>query len=168
MTKNWFAVHTQHRKEALAEEHLLRQGYTVYLPQIQETRRLRGAKRKVIVPMFPRYLFVQLDLEKDNTAPIRSTRGAIGLVRFGLKPRALPNQLVEQLMLTEDKATGLHIIKPVEFKFGDKVVVQHGPLAGAEAIYKAKSGQERVVVLMNLLGKQTPTQVAEDSIERVA
>lgn len=56
----WFAAHTKPRKEAVAEEHLRRQSYTVYYPRLFETKRRNGSWRQVIEPLFLRYLFVQL------------------------------------------------------------------------------------------------------------
>ncbi len=165
MADSWYAVQTQHRKELYAEQHLVRQGYEVYLPLIKEARRSRGKEREVIVPLFPRYLFVQLDVSTDNTSPIRSTRGVTGLVRFGTILKPLDAVIIDQLKAAEDEEQGVRVIQPYRFKRGDKVVITDGPFTGAEAIYKAKSGQERVIVLMDLLGKQTPTVLAGGLIE---
>lgn len=55
-TKQWYLVYTKRRDEQLAESNLIRQGYTVYLPQICKCRRSRGKFRAFIEPMFPRYL----------------------------------------------------------------------------------------------------------------
>lgn len=72
-TKLWYLVYTKPNAEKLAENNLVRQGYTVYLPMIRNRRRSRGRFKAFIVSMFPRYLFIQLDQNIDNWGPVRST-----------------------------------------------------------------------------------------------
>lgn len=50
----WLAVHTRPRQEALAAQNLQRQGYTVFLPELQQRKRRAGKWRRVTGPLFPR------------------------------------------------------------------------------------------------------------------
>jgi len=59
--KYWYTVHTKPRQEHIAEEHLQRQSFTVYLPCIQTTRRLKNRWRDVRESFFPQYQFIQAD-----------------------------------------------------------------------------------------------------------
>jgi len=89
----WYAIHTKPRQEETALAHLERQGFDCHLPRARERRRARHRYALVTLPLFPRYLFARLDLATQNTAPIRSTQGVVGLVRFGLDPAPLPKVL---------------------------------------------------------------------------
>ena len=70
--KHWYAIHTKPRQEDLAAEHLRGQEFEIYLPMIKQARRFRQKWRDTIEPLFPRYLFIRLDLGRDNVSPIRS------------------------------------------------------------------------------------------------
>ncbi len=81
--RSWYLIYAKPRMEPVAEEHLTRQGYGVYLPRVRATHRLRGRYRERVDPLFPRYLFIHLDQCNDNWGPIRSTQGVAGMVRPG-------------------------------------------------------------------------------------
>ncbi len=59
--QHWYVVHCKPRQEATAEEHLNRQGYGAYLPKVLLRKRKRDKWVKVVEPLFPRYLFSQVD-----------------------------------------------------------------------------------------------------------
>jgi transcriptional antiterminator RfaH len=156
----WYAVHAKARQERLAVEHLTRQHYQVYLPLIRSPKRRRGKWRDVVEPLFPGYLFIRLDLQLHNTAPIRSTCGVTGLVRFGGEPLPVPTELIERLLGAETDSQGTiraeHLFQP-----GDRVEIAAGPLAGLTAIFLAPSGQERAHLLLELLGRANRVVVSQ-------
>ncbi len=97
----WFAVYTRARAEAMAREHLRRQGYEVYLPQHMKRRRHARRTDFVPAPLFPRYLFVSLDRLQQRWRPILSTFGVCDLVRQGDWPAQVPAGFVEELRARE-------------------------------------------------------------------
>jgi transcriptional antiterminator RfaH len=151
--KAWYAVHTKPRQETVASEHLSRQGFETHAPVILAPRRRRGRWSEVVQPLFPGYLFVRLDLEHQNTAPIRSTRGVTGLVRFGGLPTPVPQGVVERLVAAGTACEGAVRLEYL-FQPGDRVEIVSGALAGLEAVFLAASGQERVRVLLEMLGRE--------------
>ena len=152
--KQWYAVYTKPRQEGVAAENLKRQRYDVYLPLIVEARRQQHRWRQRIEPLFPRYLFVRLSLGCDNTSPIRCTTGVSKLVRFGDQLAVVDDEIVESLKGRADRVTGLHVPKSPVFEPGDKVVMDAGSMAGVEAILHGETSSERVVILLNLLGRK--------------
>ncbi|MBI5752538.1 MAG: transcription/translation regulatory transformer protein RfaH [Hydrogenophilales bacterium] len=162
--KSWYLIYTKPRQEALAQENLVRQGYGVYLPKVRLMRRRRGKQEAVVEPLFPRYLFIHLDTQSDNWAPIRSTFGVASLVRFGSEPAQVPDELVARLKSQEGQE-GLHEWAEPKMKVGDRVRVAEGPLKGVEGILLAKTGQERVMLLLEMLGKEVRTHLATAQIE---
>jgi len=159
----WYTVHAKARQEQLALEHLQRQQYTPYLPLVRLHRRRRGSWEEVTEPLFPGYLFIRLDPQRDNTAPIRSTRGVVGLVRFGGTLRPVPGGLVERLLATPADPDGA-IRREHLFQSGDRVEIVTGPLAGLQAIFLAPTGQERAQLLLELMGRETHVVVSQDQI----
>lgn len=159
----WYAVHTKPRQEHTALTHLERQGFTCYLPLICERRQVRRQTQWVSSAFFPRYLFARLDLARQNTAPIRSTQGVVGLVRFGLEPAALPDGFVDRLRL-ECGAGGMTQV--VEWQTGQALEVTAGPFTGLRAVFAARDGEARVIVLMDLLGATQRVTLHEHQLQR--
>jgi len=155
----WYVLHTKARQERIAAQHLARQDFEVYTPLIRLPKRRRRRWCEVIEPLFPGYLFVHLDFKRQNTAAIRSTRGVIGLVRFGNEPQSLPNRLVEHLMAAQTDREGA-ISQEHPFNSGDRVEIVSGPLAGLQAVFLAASGEERAQLLLDLLGRGNRVMVS--------
>ena len=164
----WYAVSCKPRQEAVAEENLQRQGFNVYLPRIQVRRRRRGQWLDIVEALFPRYLFILIDPVQRSTAPVRSTRGVVGLVRFGGKPAEVPANVISELMRREDSTSGLHLDSRVQFCAGDSIKLVEGPLAGMEGVFNQEDGERRVIVLLELLGQANKVTVSRDWIARAA
>jgi transcriptional antiterminator RfaH len=153
--KNWYAIYTKSRQEQLAEEHLRNQDYEVYLPRIRQGRTRVGRWRKVIEPLFPRYLFIKVNLSEDNTAPVRSTRGVTGLVRFDGEPVPVPDDFMAELMESCEDVEGMPVMGGAVLKEGDPVVILEGPFKGLAGILQGQTGEERVLVLLRILGRES-------------
>ena len=161
--QKWYVVRTKARHEEVARDNLERQAFATYLPTIRAARRRAGRWGSVIEPLFPGYLFVSIDATAQSTAPIASTRGAIGLVRFGGELCPVPAEIVEGIMAMQTDRES-----PVEFtqvfKRGDAVQIVDGPFAGLDAIFQAQSGKARVLLLLDLLGRSNQITVSPDQV----
>ena len=162
--KAWYLVYSKPQQERVALENLERQGYPSYLPLIRNRKRRSGRYVSLIEPMFPRYLFVHLSDETDNWSPIRSTIGVANLVRFGMRAAQVPDFLIETMR--EREVDGVQALACPELKPGDHVRIVDGVLAGYEAIFQAKTGKERVVLLLQLAQDGTARiQISANDIE---
>ena len=151
--KSWFLIYAKPRQEETAKTQLSRQGYGVYLPMTQQTRK-RGVRRITsIEPLFPRYLFIHLNTCTDDWGPIRSTVGVSALVRFGMEPALVPEDLIS-LLQSRESESGLHVWVMPGFHAGQAVRVTHGVLQDYEGIFVADNGRERAVVLLDILGRK--------------
>lgn len=152
----WYVVHTKVQQEDVAAENLARQGYKIYLPRIKVLKRSRRHRCQELQfePLFPRYLFFQPSTRDHSIAPVRSTMGVTTIVRFGQALAVLRQQALRSIQDFEARqnAAGLDEISP--FRTGESVSVVDGPLVGLEGLVSSVS-QERVVVLMQLLGHET-------------
>ncbi len=148
----WFAVTTKPRSEGLAFENLQRQGYACLWPRVRSALRGPGGMRERVECLFPNYLFLHADPERESLAPVRSTRGALGLVRFGGQPARVPEGVIERIRARIDADDGLVRLETPELAPGDRVRVRQGPLSGVEGIFMAESGNQRVRLLLDLLG----------------
>ena len=166
--ERWYAVCCKPRQEAVAEVNLARQGFRVYLPRIRVRQRRRGHWTDAVEVLFPRYAFIRVDPMLRSTAVVRSTRGAVGLVRFGGQPAVVPDAVMDALFQREDTASGLHLEQRASFKSGDAIKLIDGPLIGLEGVFAEQDGEKRAIVLLELLGKANRVVVSRDWIARAA
>ncbi len=146
----WYVVHTKPRQEDKALLNLERQGYRCYLPKLAVEKIRRGKVAQVTEAMFPRYLFIELDSSQKGKSwtPIRSTLGVHQLVHFGRQPARVDIRLIEALRSREQDRPPEVLFQP-----GDRVTVVSGPLAGLEAIYQTTDGEQRSLLLLELLNQ---------------
>ncbi len=166
---HWYCVQTKPRSEIRALEHLERQQFECLLPRIRRPARASRTHRlsSVIEPLFPRYLFVHADPSRQSLAPIRSTCGVIGLVRFANQPARVPDQIIERLCL-DGGPDGVIEPAPITFRPGDAVRIIEGPFHGLSAIYTQPSGEQRALVLLTLLGSERRVQVPAAALQPLA
>jgi len=164
--KNWYLVYSKPHKELLARDNLLQQGYEVYLPMARIRRRRMGKGETRIEPLFPRYLFIRLNTHTDNWSPIRSTPGVSNLVKFGMYPSTVPDALIELLAERCDEE-GIQDVTSAEFRNGEAVRVMEGPMTGLEGVFLAKTSSDRVLVLLDIVGKHTRVSMATEKLEPV-
>jgi transcriptional antiterminator RfaH len=153
--KNWYLIKTKSRQEHVAIKNLETQKYSTYCPTVE-------IKNKHVV-LFPGYLFIHLDKKKENWSPIRSTKGVINFVRFGLNYAKVPNNIIKFLksnqLINKEKLINLNNFKP-----GDKVQITDGTFKNCVAIFKSSRSEERVILLMNLLGRQQSIKIKKESV----
>src|SRR6266705_3361702 len=102
--ERWFLAHTLPKGERKAAMHLRAQGFATYLPQIQKTIRHARQLRTVLAPLFPRYIFIILDLGRDRWLSVRSTVGVSSLFTCEDRPVPVPEGVVETLIERADEA----------------------------------------------------------------
>lgn len=152
----WFLVFTKPSSEKIAQTNLERQGYRVYYPRLLQPVLYRGRWIERVVSLFPRYLFVQLDSARQSFGPIRSTVGVAHIVCFGRESATVRNEIVERLMTKEDPQSGLHrLASGRSFERGTAVRVIAGAFEGIEGIFEREAGEDRIVILLRVLGRDT-------------
>ena len=162
----WYVVHTHTQAEAKALDHLRRQGYQAYLPRYRKWRRHARRHELVRRPLFPRYLFVALDLLQQRWRPILSTAGVCSLVRHGDEPTAVLPGLVEALQDRERTGAFDETATAARLRRGDPVRVLSGPFVDLVGQFCGLADAERVYVLLELLGRQVKTRLSIGAIAR--
>ena len=152
--RDWFTVHTHARAEFIAQKNLERQGYTTYLPLFRKTRKHARKIELVAAPLFPRYLFVKNTEEGGVWSPIESTVGVSKLIKFGGTPAEIPKNIIDSLKNRENENGMITFYSPLRLKAGDNVTVDDGLFDKKLAKILKFKGYERVVVLMEVMGRQ--------------
>lgn len=143
--------------------HLRRQGFEAYLPVYLKRRSHAGKVDMVAAPLFPRYLFVAVDLESQRWRSIHSTFGVTQLVCHGDKPAPLADQIIAELQSREDDQGLIRLGSA--FRPGEKVRVVGGAFADHFGMFDSMGDGERVAVLLDLLGRKVRVIMNVDVIE---
>lgn len=146
----WYLVQCKPRQDERAQEHLQRQGYRCYRPLHQVEKLVRGRRVQRSESLFPGYVFVQLG-ECANWTTVRSTRGVATLVSFSGRPAEVGDELIGQLRQRE-QAEGSEGVQL--FEAGARLRIKEGPFAELEAVYVGMDGNERAIVLLNILQRE--------------
>lgn len=158
----WIVAVTKPNSEALAAEHLERQGFIHYCPKYGNCIIRKGRLQPVlqIKPLFPRYLFVEYVAQWHR---ICGTRG-ISYVLMGTdKPQPVADRVIEDLKSREED--GLYVmVKEEPFSKGEKLLLRDGPLKDKFVIYEGMNGHDRVRVLASLFDRQVLTEVKLDDV----
>ena len=152
--ERWFVAQTLCHREKLARLHMGGQGLRSFLPSFHKTVRHARQLRNVIAPVFPGYIFVVLDPERDRWRSINGTFGVARLISAHDRPTPVPTGVVEALLATVDESGLVRLdggLQP-----GQKVRVVAGPFAQVLGVLERLDGKERVRVLLNIMGGQVP------------
>lgn len=162
--QRWYVVQSHPNAEQKAVSNLERQGFAIYLPRYLKRR--RHARRVEIVPtaLFPRYLFVRIDLETQRWRSIFSTFGVSQLVCSGDTPTPIAEQVIENLKSREDESGFVRLNKPILFQAGDRIRILEGAFADCLGLYDGMKDSERVAVLLDLLGRKVRVTVDAEAV----
>ena len=153
--KHWYLIKTKTKQEVVAILNLENQNFHVYCPYTKI--------RNKNVALFPGYIFIQLDKDNQNWSPIHSTKGVLHFVRFGLNYARIPDNIIE-FIKTNELNTAEKLKNINMFKAGDKVQITDGVFKNYIAIFKSFKPDERVILLLNLLGQQQNITIKQESL----
>ena len=167
MVNGWYALRSKSRKEDVVWRQVLSQGFEAYYPRMR-VHPVNPRARKII-PYFPGYLFVRMDLEAVGLSVFQWMPHTLGLVSFGGEPATVPDHLVYAIhkRVDEINVAGGEVFDGL--KPGDTIWISDGPFRGYEAIFDARlPGSERVRVLLEFLGnkRRVPLDLDARQIER--
>jgi transcriptional antiterminator RfaH len=151
--RRWYVVYTHPQAEPKAAFHLRQQGFALYLPQYLKRRSHARKVEWMPAPLFPRYLFLDIDLAETRWRAVLSTPGVAGLVSEGLGPAAVPEGVVEALQARHDGRGLIELEQPL--RPGDRVRILDGPLSGMDGLFEQCDDRDRVTVLLDLIGRGT-------------
>lgn len=162
---SWFLAQLKPNCANIANKNLKRQGFKTFLPMEEETRQRNGRFTTATRPLFPGYIFVAFDAAQGLWGAVNSTYGITRLVSFGKEPTAVSSDLVSQLILRCD-AHG-KLLPPKLLKAGDQVTLIKGPFVNFIAEVEKIAPDQRIWVLMEIMGGQTRTLVEASHLKYI-
>lgn len=166
---DWYLAYTKPRAEDVGLDNLLRQGFEAWCPKIKKIPARRRAKADQALftqeALFPRYVFVRPSHPGQSISSIRSTIGITNLVAFGIEPARLSHDRLVQIAHWVQQQQALGAAEVMGLEPGTPVRITQGPFAGLDALV-SMTALDRVIVLLNLLGKAHELPLAYAAVTR--
>ncbi|QOY85425.1 UpxY family transcription antiterminator [Paludibaculum fermentans] len=139
---------------------LAARGLAAYLPVFATVRKWSDRFKKLVVPLFPGYIFCRFDA--SSRVQVLKTPGVISIVSTGQTPTPVPDAQVEavQKML----ASGSPVEPCAYLKEGERVRIEEGPMAGVEGILLEVRDACRLVVAIELFQRSVSVQIHRESV----
>lgn len=162
----WYVAYTQISKESVAYQNLIQQGFEVYLPRFKKMRRHARKVEEVHAPLFPRYIFVGIDLDHEQWRRVNSTRGvSYILCTDEHKPAEIPTSIVQALKAQEISEGILPVSSLSIFEKGDHVRVLEGAFKDQVVVFDKLDDEKRVRLLLNFLGREIHVSMPSYAVE---
>jgi transcriptional antiterminator RfaH len=163
MSKEWFILQFKPNSHHQATKNLVRQGFETFLPLHDTTSRKASRFVTTSKPLFPGYMFIKFDRAESKWHKINNTYGVSRLVTFNSILKPIPALFVNNLMTRYDFSGKLLPIK--KLKKGDQVTVLNGPFADFIATIETYETEQRIWILMDLMGRKTKIQTPADTLQ---
>jgi transcription antitermination factor NusG len=154
----WAVARSVPNHDRLAAECIALAGFEIFVPRV---RSKVGAKWRTM-PLFPSYLFVRIE---SQWRAIERTMGVFAVVKNGSMPARCPDVEIKQLLERADPDGIIRLgarpssLSRHEFTPGAAVSIAAGPLAGFSGLYAGQKAADRELILLDLLGRQTPVTI---------
>lgn len=165
----WYAVYTKSRYEDKVLQGLQQRDLEPFLPKIEVWSRRKDRKKKIQVPMFRGYIFVDLpDTTAETRLPVLKTPGVVRILGKPMdqEPAAIPGNQIEAIMrLVNSKVEILSCLYP---RVGERARIMNGPFAGIEGVVQQTDYEKNLfVVSIDLLQRSVAIKLESYHVERI-
>lgn len=161
----WYIALTEPSRETTAAAGLVGRRFTCYLPTfIKSVWASRNKRRKVTRPLFPGYLFVELQLGNEPWDYVRSVPGIREFLKTAGRPVTVPVMALDRIKLKEEEL----LLPPKDraaYWKGKEIEVMKGPFAGFLGPIERMNGRDRVQVMLSVFGRGVPVDLHESEIK---
>lgn len=160
----WYAAYTSPRHEKHVAHQLAEHHIGSFLPLYCSVRRWKDRRKRLELPLFPCYVFVQVT--EQNRLDVLRMPGVVQLVCFQGKPAPIAAAEIDALRRGTD---GSIVVQPHPYlKEGRKVRIMNGPMTGAEGILVRRKQQNRLVISIAAIQRSVAVEIGEADVEPVS
>lgn len=166
---SWYAVHTRSRHEDRVYTGLTQKAHNAFLPKIETWSKRKDRKKKILLPMFPGYLFVELSsLDAEVRLDVLKTFGVVKILgdRTTYEPIPVPDATIEALQkIVRSKVEIQHFQYP---KIGEPARITDGPFRGVEGIVAGTDYEKELFyITIELLQRSVAIKLEGFQIEKI-
>jgi transcriptional antiterminator RfaH len=163
MSKEWFILQFKSNSHHLAAKNLTRQGFETFLPLHDTTSRRLSRFINTSKPLFPGYMFIRFDRAESEWHKINNTYGVSRLITFNSILKSIPSTFIDSLMMRYDLSGKL--LPMQKLKKSDQVKILKGPFANFIATVETYETDQRIWILIDLMGRKTKTQASVEDLQ---
>ena len=159
--QKWYVAACRTNQEERAYQNLLRSNVTVYHPTVFTEFYQKGRRKVIESPLFPGYIFVNMDASINSVSTVNGTRGIKKIVAFGDFLAFVDDLVIETIidqLSKNNKLLGPDLIS------GEEIEIQKGPFAKLKGIFIEKDGKTRSTMLINILGCKKPVSIPNEHL----
>ncbi len=142
--------------------------FRVIIPEQTEVEIKDGQKKEKVRKMFPGYVLIEMIMSDEAWYVVRNTPGVTGFIGSsgkGAKPIPLsPDEVAKVLQLDN----GINKEIDTDIEVGDSITITDGPFKGMYGKVETMDKEnQKLTVLIDLFGQETPVEVEMLQISRV-
>ncbi|MDI9571306.1 MAG: UpxY family transcription antiterminator [Pseudomonadota bacterium] len=165
----WYAIHTRSRHEDRAYLGLTQKSFQTFLPKIEVWSKRKDRRKKIMVPMFPGYLFVAVeDIDNETKVEILKTFGVVRILGkpYGSEPIPIPDAKIDAIMRIV--ASRVEVQQFQYPKVGEYAKIIDGPFQGIEGlVVEADMEKELFVVTIELMQRSVAIKLEGFRVARL-
>ncbi|MBI2485757.1 MAG: UpxY family transcription antiterminator [Deltaproteobacteria bacterium] len=162
-TKEWYSVYTMVRHEKAANLALAEKDIETFLPLREVLSRWKDRKKRIQIPLFPGYLFVNIHLK--DMWDVLNRRNVVRILGVQGIPIPVPVEQINAIkrLLESD----LRYDPYPYFAEGKEVIVVNGPLQGVRGKILEVRGNYRLILSVDFIQRSVSLEIDIKDIELV-
>ncbi|MEW6186673.1 MAG: UpxY family transcription antiterminator [Thermodesulfobacteriota bacterium] len=166
LRENWYAVYTKSHYEIKVYQTLIDKSITAFLPRVETLSRRKDRKKKIWLPLFPGYVFFRIPWDLKIYWEVLKTDGVVKTLTMAGNPAPIPEHEIDSVRIAVDS---LLPFSPHPFvREGDRVMVENGPLKGAQGIFLSREGKTgKVIIGVELLNRAIAVEIPPEFIRKI-
>lgn len=164
----WYAVHTKSRHEYKALAGFAQKNLKSFLPEMEVWSKRKDRKKKISIPLFPGYLFVEASLDNETKLAILKTSGVVRIlgIKENAEPLPVPEEKIIAIQRIMDKKVEMFSMQYP--KAGEPARIMDGPFAGIEGtVIKSDLEKELFVISIDLLQRSVAIKLEGFQIGKI-
>jgi transcription antitermination factor NusG len=154
-------LYTRHQHEKTVAVMLSEKGFEVFLPLYESVRLWKDRKKRIALPLFPCYVFVQGG--SDRRLEILTTPGIHSILFCGERAAIIPQEEIQAIRRIVE---GNFRVEPHLFlKCGERVRVTRGPLEGIEGVLVRKKNLYNLVLSVDMMAQSVAVEIDAADVE---
>lgn len=146
---NWYVAYTYPNAEKKIKKALTKYGISAYLPLRKVARQWSDRVKKLEVPLFPNYIFV--NISDREYWKVLEMPGVVRFLTSDGKPSLISIKEINAIKIIE--SGDFEITEEESFEVGNKVVVTDGVLSGLEGVLIDRKGKRKFLLSLVNFGK---------------
>lgn len=165
--QKWYAVYTKPRSEKKLQENLRKIDIETYLPVLSQKRKWSDRVKTVEIPVFPSYLFVCLDYERDSLKVLKDSY-SVNFVKTSGVPCEIEADDIEMVkFFIESYPEKIRLERERLFQKGKKISIRSGPFAGKTAVIERIKNAYYVIVSIPAVNASVTMEIPKENIDEI-